>query len=68
MRTTCGQNFRSIWRCLLELLPPNLPKWAQLGPEPKNCLFLLGEVENNKYPEAESWHPEGRWMVLLQDL
>ena len=48
--------------------PPNLPKWAQLGPEPNNCLFLLGKVENNKYPEVESWHPEGRWMVLLQDL
>ena len=21
-------------------------------------LFLLGNVESNKYPEAETWHPE----------
>ena len=32
MRTTYGQNFSSIWCCLLELLPQNSPKWAQLGP------------------------------------
>ena len=29
----------------------------------KKLLFLLGKVETNKYPEAETWH---RWMVLLQ--
>ena len=33
MRSSCGQKFRSIWYCLLELLPQNATKWAQLGPE-----------------------------------
>ena len=58
MRTTCGQNFSSIRRCLLELLSQNPPKCAQLGPEPKKMLFLLCKVKNGKYPEAETWHPE----------
>ena len=35
MRTTCGQNFSSIWSCLLELLLPNRSKWLQLGLKPK---------------------------------
>ena len=59
MTTTCGQNFRSIVRFFLELLSPNLTpippkKWIQLGPEPKKRLFVLGEVDNNKYPETET--------------
>ena len=33
-------------------------KCAQIGPEPKKMLFLLGKVENNKYSEAKIWHPE----------
>ena len=57
MRTTCGQTFSSIRHCLLELLPTKTPKWAQIGPEQKNP-FLLAKVKNNKYPEAETWHPE----------
>ena len=24
----------------------------------KNVVFFLSKVENNKYPEAETWHPE----------
>ena len=24
----------------------------------KKQLFLLGKVANDKYPEAETWHPE----------
>ena len=40
--------------------PPPSPKkeCAQVGPEPKKMLFLLGKVENNKYSEAEIWHLE----------
>ena len=45
MRTTCGQNFSSIVRCLLESLPTpppkKIPKWVQIGPEPKKrCGFF----------------------------
>ena len=32
-----------------------------MGPEPKKNkkqLFLLGKVENGKYPEAETWYTE----------
>ena len=58
MRTTCGQNFSSVWCWLLELLPKNLPKSAQLGPKPKHVVLLLGKVENNKSTEAKTWHPE----------
>ena len=64
MRTTCGQKFSSIWRCLLELLFPNSPprppsppkKNAQWGTElKKTLLFLLGKVKIKKYPEVEAW-------------
>ena len=44
-----------------------IKNWAQFGPEPKKpLLFLLGKVKNNKYPEAETWHPESRdgWVLL----
>ena len=35
MRTSCGQNFSSVWCCLIELLLQNLLKWTQLGPKLK---------------------------------
>ena len=38
---------------------PKPTKMGPMGHEPKNQLFLLGKVENDKYPEAETWHPEG---------
>ena len=37
-----GPNFNLIWRFLLEWLPPNLPKWVQLGLEPKKVLVSFG--------------------------
>ena len=33
MRATCGQIFNR--RFLLEILSPKIPKWVQMGPEPK---------------------------------
>ena len=68
MKTSYGQSFSSMWHCLLELLPPNLLKLVQVGPEPKKALlFLLGKVENNKFPEDETWHSDRRWMTLMGD-
>ena len=58
MRTTCAQTFSSIRRCLLAPLLAKSPKWAQIGPKQKKQWFLLAKVENNKYSEAETWHPE----------
>ena len=47
-------------------IAPKPPRMGQLGPEPKEMLsFVLGKVENNKYREDETWHPERRWMTLL---
>ena len=39
-----------------------MKKWVQLDIEPRKTL-LLGKVENNKYPEVETWHQESidRW-------
>ena len=37
---------------------PKPLKLAQQGHEPKKQLFLPGKVENGKYPEAKTWHPE----------
>ena len=38
------------------------PKPTKMGPTgswtKKKQLLLLGKVENGKYPEAETWHPE----------
>ena len=34
---------------------PNGPNWVL---NQKTLLFLLGKVDNSKYPEAETWHPE----------
>ena len=58
MRTTCGQNFSSIWCCLLEPLPnihQNGQNWIL---NQKNVVLLLGRFENKKDAETESWHPE----------
>ena len=59
MRTTCGQNFSSIWRWLLKLLhhypPENWPNWVV---NQKNVLFLQGKVENNRNKKTETWHTE----------
>ena len=48
MRTPDGQNFSSIWSCLLEVLPQTHQK----------TVYLLGKIDTCKYPEAETWHPE----------
>ena len=63
MRTTCGQSISSIWRSLLEVLPPNPQKLPQFGPEPKNIVVSLGKVVNDlpTYPEAETWHLD-KWL------
>ena len=37
IKTTCSQNISSVWRSLLEVFPPDPPKCALLGPEPKKC-------------------------------
>ena len=60
IRTTCGQNFSSVWRCLLELLSPNSPppleKKVPNGVlNQKALLFLLGKVETKNYAEAKTW-------------
>ena len=58
MRTTCSQNFSSIWCCLLEPLPnihQNGHNWVL---NQKNVVLLLGRFENKKDAETESWHPE----------
>ena len=38
------------------------PKPTKIGPvgfwDKETFLFLLGKADNNKYPEAETWHPE----------
>ena len=31
-------------------------------------LFLLGKVENNKYPQDGTWHPQNKWLTLLQNM
>ena len=42
------------------VIAPNIPhlKWAQLGAKTKNEVLLLGKVENGKYTETETKHPE----------
>ena len=42
MKTTCGQNFSSIRRCLLELLPTKTPKQAQIRLNHKNVVVSSG--------------------------
>ena len=41
MRTTCSQNFSSIWPYLTESLPSNLLKWVQLVYETKIMMGLF---------------------------
>ena len=53
MRTTCDQNFSSVRRCLLELLPRKTKKWVKMGAEPKKrCGFFVVKVGNSKYPKS----------------
>ena len=49
MRTTSDQNFSSIMRCLMELLPTKNQKWAKMGPEikkPSGFFWLKSETTN----------------------
>ena len=59
IRTTFGQNFSTIRRCLLELLSQKTQTLAQ----PKNVVVSSAKVKNGKYPKVETWHPESidRW-------
>ena len=43
---------------LTGVIAPNPSKMGLIGSRTKKTLlFLLSKVENNKYPEAETWHP-----------
>ena len=55
MRTTCGQNFSSVFT---EVIAQNTLKWTHRLLNQKNVVLLLGKFQNNKFTETEIWHPE----------
>ena len=58
MSATCGQNFSStniVYRSYCPKTHQNRHNWII---NQKTIVLLLGKVENDKYTETETWHPE----------
>ena len=65
MRTPRGQDFSSVWSCLLELLPQTHQKGSNVMNQKSSCFFLV----NWERQTPRSWNlafRKYRWKVLLQ--